>query len=292
MGSVFMRIPAVLAVALFGCLPVLAQVPARPDFSGEWVLDAARSKTTGMPVRVGGPPGAAAARGTVSEPRKIKHVRPEYPVDAQRDRITGIVVLEAIIDPRGKVVDVRVLRSVPLLDRAAMDAVSQWEYTPTFVGGVAVPVVMTVTLTFSLDGARPQMGAGTGPIAQPPGGRPGRGQGFVASAIQIKQDDRTLTITRNSGQLSESVVYRFDGGESRNQLPGSGGAIDNVYRFVSRWEGDKLVTRITWRGPMGLRERVETMSLDGDTLTIESTRPAFTAGGEPMVQTNVFTRKR
>ena len=45
----------------------------------------------------------------------------------------------------------RVLRSIPLLDQAATDAVRQWEYTPTLLNGVPVPVIMTVTVTFTLN---------------------------------------------------------------------------------------------------------------------------------------------
>jgi protein TonB len=43
-----------------------------------------------------------------------------------------------------------VLRSVPLLDQAALDAVRQWEYEPTLLNGVPVPVIMTVTVNFTL----------------------------------------------------------------------------------------------------------------------------------------------
>ena len=42
------------------------------------------------------------------------------------------------------------LRSIPLLDQAALDAVRQWEYEPTLLNGVAVPVIMTVTVNFTL----------------------------------------------------------------------------------------------------------------------------------------------
>ena len=75
---------------------------------------------------------------------------PVYPDIAMRARIAGVVVLEATIDAQGKVVNLRVLRSVPLLDQAAVDAVRQWEFTPTRLNGVAVPVVMTVTVNFTL----------------------------------------------------------------------------------------------------------------------------------------------
>jgi protein TonB len=61
-----------------------------------------------------------------------------------------VVVLEATIDADGRVVDAKVLRSIPLLDQAAIDAVKQWMYEPTLVNGVAVPVIMTVTVSFSM----------------------------------------------------------------------------------------------------------------------------------------------
>lgn len=60
------------------------------------------------------------------------------------------MILEATIGPTGAVTDVIVLRSVPLLDEAAVDAVRQWQYTPTLLNGVPVPVIMTVTVNFSL----------------------------------------------------------------------------------------------------------------------------------------------
>jgi len=47
-------------------------------------------------------------------------------------------------------VDARILRSIPLLDQAALDAVRQWEYSPTLLNGVPVPVIMTVTVNFTL----------------------------------------------------------------------------------------------------------------------------------------------
>ena len=65
-------------------------------------------------------------------------------------RVQGIVIVEAIIGPEGKVQDARVLRSIPLLDAAALDAVRQWEYTPTRLNGSPIAIVMTVTVDFRL----------------------------------------------------------------------------------------------------------------------------------------------
>ena len=83
-------------------------------------------------------------------PRKIANVEPVYPNVARAARIQGVVILEATIDARGRVVDVRVLRSVPALDEAAIEAVRRWIYTPTLLNGVPVPIVMTVTVNFKL----------------------------------------------------------------------------------------------------------------------------------------------
>ena len=48
-------------------------------------------------------------------------------------------------------IDAKVLRSVPRLDQAALDAVKQWEYSPTLLNGKPVPVKMTVTVVFKLE---------------------------------------------------------------------------------------------------------------------------------------------
>ena len=93
-----------------------------------------------QPIRVSG----------LQVPRKIRDVAPRYPTIAQASRVEGVVILEAVIAEDGSVQDVRVLRSKPLLDDAAVEAVRQWRFTPTLLNGQVVPVVMTVTVSFSL----------------------------------------------------------------------------------------------------------------------------------------------
>lgn len=83
-------------------------------------------------------------------PRKVVHVAPSYPQMAQAARVEGVVILEATIDTHGAVSAVRVLRSIPLLDQAAIDAVRRWVFTPTLLNGTPVPVLMTVTVQFTL----------------------------------------------------------------------------------------------------------------------------------------------
>ena len=70
---------------------------------------------------------------------------------AQAAGVQGVVIIEAVIDSaRVRVQTRKVLRSIPLLDQAAIEAVKQWEFTPTLLNGAAVPVIMTVTVNFTL----------------------------------------------------------------------------------------------------------------------------------------------
>jgi TonB family protein len=101
---------------------------------------AARAKAKTAALRVG---------GQIKPPTKIKDVKPVYPAIAQSARISGAVVIEATIGEDGKVIDAKVVRSIPVLDQAALDAVRQWEYTPTLLNGAPVPVVVTVTINFA-----------------------------------------------------------------------------------------------------------------------------------------------
>ncbi len=89
--------------------------------------------------------------GDIQQPQKIHHVAPIYPEVARAAHISGIVILEALLAEDGSVHDVRVLRSVPLLDAAAVTAVRQWRFTPTLLNGTPVSVLMTVTVAFNLN---------------------------------------------------------------------------------------------------------------------------------------------
>jgi TonB family protein len=95
-------------------------------------------------------PTAVRVGGVIKEPRKVKVVQPVYPAAAMEARVQGVVILECTIGGDGKVTDVKVLRGIPLLDAAAQESVRQWEYEPTLVNGVPVPVIMVVTVNFAL----------------------------------------------------------------------------------------------------------------------------------------------
>jgi TonB family protein len=99
---------------------------------------------------------AAAARATanraattaVAPPVKIKDVAPVYPAAAKAARVEGTVTIAAVIDRNGYVTGTSVLRSVPMLNQAALDAVKEWQYEPQRVGGKAVPSMVTVNVNF------------------------------------------------------------------------------------------------------------------------------------------------
>ena len=78
------------------------------------------------------------------------YVAPVYPPLALAARVQGTVILQATIDEEGSVRKLSVLRGHPLLDDAALQAVAKWQFTPTLLNGTTVPIVMTVTVTFSL----------------------------------------------------------------------------------------------------------------------------------------------
>ena len=91
------------------------------------------------PVRVG---------GNIVPPRRVVDAAPVMPDVALQAGIKGVVILEIIIGPDGTVTDAKVLRSIPLLDQAAIDAARQWRYEPTLLNGAPVPVIMTATVNF------------------------------------------------------------------------------------------------------------------------------------------------
>jgi TonB family protein len=99
------------------------------------------------PVRVG---------GQVSAPALVKRVEPVYPQIAQAASIDGVVILDAIVDQHGRIQSLKVLRGHPLLAKAAIDAVEQWEYEPLKLNGTATPFELTVSLWFHFEERKPR----------------------------------------------------------------------------------------------------------------------------------------
>lgn len=272
---------------------------ARSAFAGEWILDSARTVLNGAPPRVTGP-GRGTGPAGIMPPVKITDVKPDYPQEAYTSGVGGVVVLEALIDTRGNVVDLDVVRSVQQLDRAAIDAVSKWKYQPATKEGAPIPVLMTVTLTFKTTGAGTPQQSGPPPDApmpaggnRAPGSGGGAGFGPPPASLLVEQDRDGFKIKRPWSGGSETAIYRLDGKKQQNRLRGLGGmASGRDQGFVSRWDGDKLVTDIRWDCVVGPQQRTETMAIDGDTLVVEVSRPALQEGAAPITRKTVYVRKQ
>jgi protein TonB len=96
------------------------------------------------------PSGPQRVGGDIRPPERVTYVAPNYPDIARTAHVEGKVVLEATIDEWGVVKNVTVRQSVPLLDKAAIEAVSKWRYAPTRLNGQPIAIVMMVTVTFTL----------------------------------------------------------------------------------------------------------------------------------------------
>jgi protein TonB len=103
------------------------------------VAPAARSK---QPVRVG---------GRVRRPQPIKQTAPRYPTLARDAHLSGEVVIDAVLDERGNVTEMKVLSGPPLFYAAAMEALREWKYEPTYLNDEPISVQLIVTITFRLD---------------------------------------------------------------------------------------------------------------------------------------------
>lgn len=96
------------------------------------------------------PPRVVRVGGLLTAPKLIRRVEPAFPALASQARLSGLVILEALVDVRGHVQEVKVLREAPLFNEAAAEAVKQWRYQPLLLNGQPTAFILTVTLRFDL----------------------------------------------------------------------------------------------------------------------------------------------
>jgi periplasmic protein TonB len=102
---------------------------------------APKSSGPKAPIRVG---------GRVREPKLIMRVDPTYPALARQVHAQGVVIIDAVLDEQGNVVEAKIVSGPPLLIQSALDAVKKWKYEPTYLNDQPVPVQLNVTVTFRL----------------------------------------------------------------------------------------------------------------------------------------------
>jgi len=88
--------------------------------------------------------------GNIRAPKLVHEVKPDYPPLAVQARVSGMVILEAQVGTDGRVRSVRVLRGIPLLDEAAIEAVKQRRYQPLLLNGEPTEFILTLTMSFKL----------------------------------------------------------------------------------------------------------------------------------------------
>jgi len=269
-----------LAWALTGVTTRKAGPPV--DLSGTWTVDLSRSRTTDRST----PQGQSGVRA----PNKVREVPPVFPADALQAKIAGRVLLEGLIDRAGHIADLRVLKSIPKLDDAAVAAVWQWEYTPAMRDGKPEEMLVSVLVSFDVTGGVYESGT---PVSVPfKAFGSGLGLGRVPLGVSIVQDDKKVVVTSEFRGQSYKMTYSPDAKAVVNKLKNYGSARDNNYSYTSHWDAGRLVTDIAWSGPHGLRTAGEVITRDGDTLTITTSRPDPMSGGAAFTQTLVYTRRQ
>ena len=97
------------------------------------------------------PAGAMVSGPGVVGPKATYNPNPVYPPSASKDRVTGDVMMEAIVDENGRVQNIRVVRSLRNdLDNAAVDTFRRWRFEPARKDGQAMAAQITVSMTFNV----------------------------------------------------------------------------------------------------------------------------------------------
>lgn len=126
---------------LFNGAPVEFVFTARMTFAADQPVVKLAMGSAGIPLD---------AANDFDAPKPITRVTPAYPTAAQKAGVTGMVILEVVLDKNGKVKSVTVLRHAAALEQAAVEAVRQWQYEPARLNGVPADVVFTAEIVFSL----------------------------------------------------------------------------------------------------------------------------------------------
>jgi general secretion pathway protein A len=94
--------------------------------------------------------GAAARErgGEFRQAKLLSSVSVGYPPIAQQTHTEGDVIINAIVDEKGKVGDMQVASGPLLLRQAALDALRQWRYEPATLDGQPLSIAVQVTISF------------------------------------------------------------------------------------------------------------------------------------------------
>lgn len=103
-----------------------------------------------LPPSSSGPKAPVRVGGKVRAPKGVYMPAPYYPVIARQTKIQGTVVIDAVLDESGHVVEARVVSGHPLLIQAALDTVKEWRYEPSYLNNQPISVALIVNVSFVL----------------------------------------------------------------------------------------------------------------------------------------------
>lgn len=118
-------------------------------------LGAACATTTKQPVHTpavqpSDPPDLGIQLEVDENPKLIRQTTPRYPPDAFYKGIEGTVELEILIDKTGRVSRMRIVKSIPALDAAAVKCVMKWQFRPAQLHGQPVATIASAPVTFTI----------------------------------------------------------------------------------------------------------------------------------------------
>lgn len=141
------EVPREIAVVYRGAavsVPTLRGISTGiPDGVIGGILDLSREHVMNVP-----PPAPIRVGGNVQSAKLVNRVLPVYPAEAVEEDISGTVRLEAIVTKEGTIRGLKVLEGHPLLVEAAMAAVRQWRYRPTYLNGAPIEVITYIVINF------------------------------------------------------------------------------------------------------------------------------------------------
>jgi TonB family protein len=219
----------------------------------------------------------------------IYQVGATYPAAAKAARLTGVVILDAMVGEDGAIDELKLVGGHPWLVNAAFDAVKQWRYQPATRNGTPEPAATSIWVAFPSGSIvapsnRPQPQPSPDGAARTTQLRPidvklfegvwdgeeveivgiNRSYGWTPKAAwTIAGDGEHVTRTEGTGRWSRSVTYALDGSETRTD--GSGFPM----QFVDSPDRNKYK----------LRRRVKTLTADLVELEEQVAAPATNATG-------------
>jgi len=152
-GKLVARAPTLQGTVALGNEPppvVTAELPGESSSPAGGIAGLISNGSSPSALVAGPKNPASPAAHHLKQPHLVSSVRPVYPAQAKQSGIQGDVIIEAVIDPSGKVSGMKVVSGPLLLHQAAMDALRQWKYEPAVLDDKPEPIRIVVTVHFRL----------------------------------------------------------------------------------------------------------------------------------------------